>query len=126
MALLNAQAWMASLKQPLQAAYVVFGEEDLLRIEALDALRVAAKAQEYFDRQVLTIEGNFDWSLLYEATQSMGLFSERKLIEIHIPTGKPGKEGAEALLQAAQAFAEDTVTVLVLPNMDKTDRKSVV
>lgn len=124
MALVNAQAWMAGLKQPLQAAYVVFGEEDLLRIEAVDALRQAARTQEYFDRQVLSIEGNFDWSLLHEATQSMGLFSERKLIEIHMPTGKPGKEGAERLLQAAAAFAEDTVTVLVLPNMDKTQQKS--
>lgn len=124
MALVSAQAWMAGLKQPLQGAYVVFGEEDLLRIEAVDALRAAARAQEYFDRQVLSVEGNFDWSLLHEATQSMGLFSERKLIEIHIPTGKPGKEGAERLLQAAAAFAEDTVTVLVLPNMDKTQQKS--
>ncbi|UOO93724.1 MULTISPECIES: DNA polymerase III subunit delta [Vitreoscilla] len=115
---------MASLKQPLPAAYVVFGEEDLLRIEAVDALRAAAREQEYFDRQVLTVDSHFDWSLLREATQSMGLFSERKLIEIHLPTGKPGKEGAEALLQAAAAFAEDTVTVLVLPNMDKTQQKS--
>ena len=54
----------------------------------------------------------------------MGLFAERKLIEIHIPTGKPGKEGGEALLQAASHFPPDTVTVLVLPAMDKTQQKS--
>ena len=124
MPLLQEAAWLKSLKQPLGAAYLIFGEEDLLRIEALGALRAAARQQEYFDKQVLQVEGHFDWSLLKEAAQSMGLFAERKLIEIHIPTGKPGKEGGEALLQAAAVFPPDTVTVLVLPNMDKTQQKS--
>ena len=124
MPLLQETAWLKALKQPLGAAYLIFGEEDLLRIEALDALRAAARQQEYFDKQVLQVEGHFDWSLLKEAAQSMGLFAERKLIEIHIPTGKPGKEGGEALLQAAAVFPPDTVTVLVLPNMDKTQQKS--
>ena len=124
MPLMPDAAWFKALKQPLAAAYLVYGEEDLLRIEAVDALRAAARAQEYFDKQVLQVEGHFDWSLLKEAAQSMGLFAERKLIEIHIPTGKPGKEGGEALLQAASHFPPDTVTVLVLPAMDKTQQKS--
>ena len=124
MPLLQETAWLKSLKQPLGAAYLIFGEEDLLRIEAMDALRAAARQQEYFDKQVLQVEGHFDWSLLKEAAQSMGLFAERKLIEIHIPTGKPGKEGGEPLLQAAASFTPETVTVLVLPNMDKTQQKS--
>ena len=124
MPLMQDAAWFKALKQPLAAAYLVYGEEDLLRIEAVDALRAAARAQEYFDKQVLQVEGHFDWSLLKEAAQSMGLFAERKLIEIHIPTGKPGKEGDEALLQAASHFPPDTVTVLVLPAMDKTQQKS--
>lgn len=124
MPLLNDKQWFQSLQQPLAAAYLIFGEEDLLRIEALDALRVAARQQEYFDKQSVTVEGSFDWSLLKEASQSMGLFSERKLIEIHIPTGKPGREGGEVLLQAAASFEPDTVTVLVLPAMDKTQQKS--
>lgn len=124
MPLLNDKQWFHSLQQPLAAAYLIFGEEDLLRIEALDALRVAARQQEYFDKQSVTVEGSFDWSLLKEASQSMGLFSERKLIEIHIPTGKPGREGGEVLLQAAASFEPDTVTVLVLPAMDKTQQKS--
>ena len=124
MPLMQDAAWFKALKQPLAAAYLVYGEEDLLRIEAVDALRAAARAQEYFDKQVLQVEGHFDWSLLKEAAQSMGLFAERKLIEIHIPTGKPGKEGGEALLQAASHFPPDTVTVLVLPAMDKTQQKS--
>ena len=124
MPLMPDAAWFKALKQPLAAAYLVYGEEDLLRIEAVDALRAAARAQEYFDKQVLQVEGHFDWSLLKEAAQSMGLFAERKLIEIHIPTGKPGKEGGEALVQAASHFPPDTVTVLVLPAMDKTQQKS--
>ena len=74
MPLLQESAWLKSLKQSLGAAYLIFGEEDLLRIEAVDALRGAARQQEYFDRQVLQIEGHFDWSLLKEAAQSMGLF----------------------------------------------------
>ena len=95
MPLLQETAWLKSLKQPLGAAYLIFGEEDLLRIEAMDALRAAARQQEYFDKQVLQVEGHFDWSLLKEAAQSMGLFAERKLIEIHIPQANQAKKAAK-------------------------------
>lgn len=76
---------------PLKPLYIIHGEEDLLRIEALDTLRAAAKKQGYLNREVYTAENNFDWNELLQSAGSAGLFADLKLLEIHIPNGKPGK-----------------------------------
>ena len=91
----------AVLATPLHPLYVIHGEEDLLRVEALDALRAAAKAQGYLNREVYSAEAGFDWNELLASAGSMGLFADLKLMEIHIPNGKPGKTGGEALQQLA-------------------------
>lgn len=106
---------------PLQALYVVHGEEDLLRIEAVDALRAAARAQGYLNRESYIVEGSsFDWSEVLGNAASAGLFADLKLLEIHIPNGKPGKTGGDALQQLAENLPEDTVTLIVLPKLDRT------
>ena len=71
---------------PLKPLYIIHGEEDLLRIEALDTLRAAAKKQGYLNREVYTAENNFDWNELLQSAGSAGLFADLKLLEIHIPT----------------------------------------
>lgn len=108
------------LSRPLQPLYVVHGEEELLRIEAVDALRSAAVAQGYTNREVHVVEADFDWSAFMLTSASMGLFADLKLIELHIPTGKPGKVGGEMLVRFANGLPEDTVCVVVLPKLDKS------
>lgn len=110
--------------QPLKAAYLIHGEEDLLRIEATDAIRAAARKQNFNDRQVMVVETGFDWSLLQAATQSVGLFADKKLLEIHLPTGKPGKEGSAILQQLAENLPEDICMILVLPKMERIQTQS--
>ena len=100
---------------PLKPLYVIHGEEDLLRIEALDTLRAAAKRQGYLNREVYTADNAFDWNELLQSAGSAGLFADLKLLEIHIPGGKPGKTGGEALQSLAERLPEDTVTVVMLP-----------
>ena len=105
--------------------YVVFGDEALLALEAADAIRTAARAAGYDEREVLTVEGgHFDWSRLHDATSSVSLFASLKLLEIRIPGGKPGAEGGEALQQLAANPPQDTVTLLQLPKLDKTQQKA--
>ena len=114
-----------SLNAPLQALYILHGEEDLLRIEALDALRTAARQQGYLNRESHTVEGSgFDWASLLAEAGSSSLFADRKLLEIHIPGGKPGKQGGDVLQALAANLPQDTVTLLVLPKLDKTQIQS--
>ena len=108
----------------LQPLYVIHGEEDLLRVEALDKLRAAAKQQGYLNREVYTADNAFDWNEMLASANSMGLFADLKLMEIHIPNGKPGKNGGEALLSLAENLPDDTVTVVMLPKLEKAQTQA--
>lgn len=119
MPVLTPQQLINSLNQGIQSLYILHGEEELLRLESLDAIRLAAKQQGYLNREVFVVEAKFDWSVLLNAIGSVGLFSELKLLEIHIPNGKPGKEGAEFLVHLADTLPEDICVVLVLPKLEK-------
>lgn len=109
---------------PLKPLYVIHGEEELLRIEALDALRAAAKEQGYLNREAYTADASFDWKELLQTAGSAGLFADLKLLELHIPNGKPGKTGGEALQDFAAHLPEDTVTLVLLPKLEKTQLQS--
>ena len=124
MAVFNPQAFSGSLEGGLRPLYLLHGEEDLLRLEALDLLRAAARRYGYLNREVLTLEARFDPAEWVSATQSAGLFAELKLLEIHIPGGKPGKEGGEALQQLAADLPPDTSVVVVLPKLEKAQQQS--
>ena len=111
-------------KGRLARLYVVAGDEALLAIEAQDAIRAAARSAGFDERTVLQADARFDWSLLQQAARSGSLFSERRIIDLRLPSGKPGKDGAEALAQYASEVAEDTLTVLSLPRLDRAARES--
>lgn len=103
----------------LKALYTIQGDEPLLAQEAADALRAAARAAGFSERQVFTVSGaHFDWSGVLGAAQSMGLFADKKIIEIRIPTGKPGKEGSAALQAYCEQLSEEVLTIVHLPKLD--------
>jgi DNA polymerase III subunit delta len=112
-------------RQGLKPLYAIHGDEPLLAQEAADALRAAARAEGYADRQVFVVSGaHFDWSGVLGAAQSMGLFADRQLIEIRIPSGKPGKDGAAALQQYCQHLGEGVLTIVHLPRLDRQQQQS--
>jgi DNA polymerase-3 subunit delta len=108
----------------LAPLYVVSGDEPLLAIEAQDAIRAAARAAGYSERDVLTVDARWDWSQLSGASQGMSLFAERKILEIRLPSGKPGKDGGEALKAHAAQASEDVLTLVALPKLDRAVRDS--
>ena len=111
--------------QGLARVYTVHGDEPLLAQEAADAIRSAARQQGFGERQIFTVAGAyFDWSPVLASAQAMSLFSDRQFIEIRIPSGKPGKEGSEALQRYAQAVPDDVLTLVTLPRLDKTQLAS--
>ena len=113
------------LSKGLRPLYVVHGDEPLLAQEACDAIRAAARAAGHTERQVHTVAGaHFDWSGLLGASQAMSLFADRQLIEIRIPSGKPGKDGSEALQRYCEHLSDDVLTLVILPKLDRTQQAS--
>ena len=115
----------AHLGKGLRPLYTVHGDEPLLAQEAADAIRAAARAAGYAERKVFTVSGNhFDWSGVLGAAQAMSLFADRQLIEIRIPSGKPGKDGSDALQRYCEQLGEDVLTLVQLPRLDFQQMKA--
>ena len=115
----------AHLAKGLRPLYTLHGDEALLQQEALDAIRAVARAQGYTERSSFTVAGaHFDWSAVLAAGGSLSLFADRQIVEIRIPSGKPGKDGGAALQQIAQAAQgnDSVLTLVVLPRLDKATR----
>jgi DNA polymerase-3 subunit delta len=113
------------LQRGLKSLYTLHGDEPLLQQEALDAIRTCARAQGFSERSSHTVTGaHFDWSAVLAAGGSMSLFADKQIIEIRIPSGKPGKDGSVALQQLAQAAQgnEEVLTVVLLPRLDKATK----
>jgi len=109
----------------LKPLYTVVGDEPLLQQEAADALRAAARAAGCSEREVFNVSGaHFDWSGVLGAAQERSLFAEAKIIEIRIPSGKPGKEGSEALQRYVEQLPEGVVTLVLLPTVEYAQLKS--
>jgi DNA polymerase-3 subunit delta len=116
----------AQLQKGVRSLYLVHGDEPLLIQEAADAIRAAARAQGYTERSVHTVSGaHFDWSAVLAAGGSLSLFADKQMVEVRVPSGKPGKEGSAALQQlAASAQGNDsTLTLLLMPQLDAATRK---
>ncbi|MGI4902932.1 MAG: DNA polymerase III subunit delta [Janthinobacterium lividum] len=121
---LRADSLAGHLARQLQPLYTVWGDETLLVGESVDQIRQAARASGCTEREVFTVERGFDWSRLLGATQSMSLFGERRLIELRIPSGKPGKDGGEALRALAAGPNPDHLLLVTLPRLDAATQKS--
>jgi DNA polymerase-3 subunit delta len=109
----------AHLKRGLQPLYVVHGDEPLLALEAADAIRAAARSAGVDEREVFVVDASFRWDAFLAANANLGLFGSRKLVDVRIPTGRPGAEGGRALEQYASSPNPDNVALVTLPRLDK-------
>lgn len=112
------------LKKQLAPVYFISGDDPLRVMEAADAVRAAARAQGYDERDVLTVQPGFDWYSLQSGAGSLSLFSSRRIIDLRMPTGKPGREGAQALRDYAEQVPEDTLLLVTAGKLDPAARKS--
>ena len=115
------------LHKGVRSLYTLHSDEPLLLQEAADLIRLTARNQGYTERHVFTVIGaHFDWAEVQAAGASMSLFADKLILDLRIPSGKPGKEGSIALQQLAQSVADnDAVLLLVsLPRLDKTAKSS--
>jgi DNA polymerase-3 subunit delta len=115
---LRPEALEPHLAKGLAPLYVITSDEHLLALEAADKIRRAARAAGHTERDVLTVERSFKWGELLAANQALSLFGDKKLIELRIPSGKPGKDGSAALQAYAKDLGPDNLTLITLPKLD--------
>lgn len=121
---LNPQQLETHVGNGLAPVYLVSGDEPLLVDEVLATLRAAAVEQGYTERERHIAERLFDWSELAAGLQNMSLFAERRLVELRLPTGKPGDKGSRFLVAAAGDPTPDTVIIVITPALDSRTAKS--
>lgn len=117
----------AHLNKGLKSLYTLHGDEPLLITEAMDGIRAAARTQGFTERTSHTVSGaNFGWSEVLAACGSLSLFADKQIVEIRIPSGKPGKDGSVALQQLVEQSRgnDSTLTLVVLPGLDKLTKSS--
>jgi len=122
--LLKGEQLAVHLEREFRPLYVVYGDDPLLVIEASDAIRSRARQQGYSEREVLTALPGFDWNELLAAGGNMSLFGDRKLIDLRIPNGKPGREGGAALQAWCGRLSDDTALLVTLPELDWKEEKA--
>jgi DNA polymerase III subunit delta len=121
---LRAEQLEAHLSKTLAPLYVIHGDEPLLALEAADAVRAAARGRGFAEREVFIAERGFDWSELAHAGASRSLFGGAKIIELRMPTGRPGTEGAATLAAYCARLDAEVLTLVSLPRLDRATQAS--
>ncbi len=112
------------LTQNLSPLYVLVGDEPLAQSECLDAIRLAARKAGADERTGFIVERSFNWQQIGQFGQAMSLFSSQRILEIHIPNGKPGIDGGKALVELATNLIPDTTIIITLPDLDRDAKNS--
>jgi len=107
------------LGSPLPAAWLVCGDEPLLVGEAADAIRARAREEGYTDRETFFVEGKFDWGSVLGSSQSLSLFASRRVLEVRLPSPRPGVEGGRVLADLAADPPPDTLVLVVTGRLDR-------
>jgi DNA polymerase-3 subunit delta len=112
------------LRKGDQQVFIVSGDEPLLVQESCDLVRSELKKQGYTEREVFHAESGFDWNSLLYSGNSMSLFADKKLMEIRLPTGKPGDAGGKVLAELVGQLNDETAVLLVLPRADQSTQRT--
>ncbi len=122
---LRADQLAAQLQQRFPPVLLISGDDPFLVGEACDTVRATLRDRHGFsEREQLQVERGFDWSRLQEATGTLSLFAERRLIELRLPSGKPGDEGSKALQSYCAHPADETVLLIISAKLDKRARQT--
>jgi DNA polymerase-3 subunit delta len=116
----------SALQRGLAPVYLLSGVEPLQAGEAADAVRAAARAKGFTEREVFFIEraNSGPWDEIFAGAQALSLFASRRILEIRIPGGKPGTQGAAALQELAGLAGPDLLLLVIVGELDWTAQKS--
>lgn len=116
---IKANQLSSHLQKNLASCYLVTGDEHLLVEEALDAIRAAARDSEFTLRDLLVATTGFDWAQLQDSGANLSLFAEKRIVELRLPTGKPGRVGSQAIADFVDKTGEDLLLIVVAPKLDQ-------
>ena len=116
---LNPDSLPRHLAQQLLPVYLISGDEPLLAAEAADAVRARARARGFTEREVLFLDRGADWDAVRASVGSLSLFAERRIIELRLPSGKPGVSGGRALVSTIEALAGDVLLLILTGRLDR-------
>jgi len=114
----------AHLRKQLAPVYFISGDEPLRVMEAADAVRAAARRQGYDEREIMTVQTGYDWGSLMAEAGNLSLFSQRRVIDLRMPAGKPGADGSKVLRSYAEQPPEDTLLLVTAGKLEKSARES--
>ena len=121
---IQANQLQSHLQKNLAPCYLVTGDEHLLAAEALDAIRESARQKGFTSRDLHIATTGFDWSSLRDSTANLSLFAERRIIELRLPTGKPGRAGSQAIVDLIEQLGSDLMLIVVAPKLDRGGQAS--
>lgn len=116
---LEAEQLEQHLQRGRKSLYTVYGDEPLLVMEAADLIRAMARQAGFAEREILTADAGFDWQRLAICSRSLSLFASKKLIDLRIPSGKPGNEGAQAIEDFCSVVGPELMGLVLLPKLDR-------
>ena len=121
---IKAEQLHSHLQKQLLPIYIISGDEPLLAQESADAVRIAARAAGFTERELFYVEGNYDWNQLLNEANSLSLFADKKILEIRITNGKPGDKGSKALCEMCANLNPDNLLLIVLPKLERATQNS--
>ena len=121
---LHAEKLSSHLKNNLAPCYLVSGDEHLLVEEALDEIRVAARERGFESRESFVTMANFNWSQLAAVASNLSLFADKRIIELRLPTGKPGREGSAAICEFVANLGPEFLLIVVTPKLNNSNKNS--
>jgi len=114
----------ASITKTVYPVYLVSGDEPLQQMESLDVIRSFLREQEYAEREILDVDAQFDWYRLMEEAANMSLFASRRIVELRLPSAKPGRQGSQVIKEYLSRPPEDTVLIINAGKVDASAKKS--
>jgi len=112
------------LNSDLAVIYFICGDEPLQVMESADRIRAEARKREYTEREVMDVDAQFDWNQLLDSANSLSLFSEKRILELRLPTGKPGKVGSKILQEYAQRPADDAILIISSGKLESSSKNT--
>ena len=116
---LTSDTLAAHLEKQLLPAYLISGDEPLLALEAADAVRARARAAGFTERETHFMDRGADWNDVRASASNLSLFAERRIVELRLPSGKPGKDGGAALIALLEARDPDRLLLITAPRLDR-------
>ena len=114
----------SSVQKLLLPCYLITGDEPLLVQEALDTIRIGARQLEFGLRELYVASPGFDWLELSNSSANLSLFAEKRIIELRLPSGKPGRQGSKIILELLENADDKLLILISAPKLNRSTAAS--